>query len=208
MDGDDQRFVREVRRDLDIRRLGMDHHRNVGVGKRASFEEDDLAATPLLGRRAEDGDASAECFRERRHRQPRPEPGRGDDVVTAAVADVGQCVVLATDDDMGPACPASTHERRVKAEGGRLNGDAMATQRRRELPGGKVLSVAKLRIGVNGVTDRKQLVGNVVDGSASHHFRRRCVHVVKVVHLRPITSGAADSFRQTATPTTTSAPHR
>ena len=59
----------------------------------------DLAAAALLGGCAHHDDPSTELLGERGRRQPGAEPGGGDDVVTAGVADAREGVVLAEHGD-------------------------------------------------------------------------------------------------------------
>ena len=91
----------------------VDMARQVGVGRvhheggldaveGAAPGHDDLAAAALLGGRAEHGQAAARRVGDGRRRQRRAQPGGGDHVVTAGVADVGQGVVLAQDGDDRP----------------------------------------------------------------------------------------------------------
>ena len=78
---------------------GVDHHRGVDAVEGPGSDHEDLAAAALLGRGAQDHDPSAAAPRPARRRRARAEPGGGDDVVPAGVADAGQGVVLAQHGD-------------------------------------------------------------------------------------------------------------
>src|SRR5690606_27577783 len=69
-----------------------------------------------------------QLVRERRGREARAEPGRGDHVVAAGVADVGECVVLAEHRDGRAALPRLRGERGVEAEGPAPGSEPLALQ--------------------------------------------------------------------------------
>ena len=78
---------------------GVHHHRRVDAVEGALLDHEDLAAAALLGRGAQDHDPPAELVGEGRGGEPGAEPGGGDDVVAAGVADAREGVVLAEDGD-------------------------------------------------------------------------------------------------------------
>jgi len=57
---------------------------------------------------------------------PAPTPAVPMDVVTASVADAGQCVVLAADHDLRPGGPAAADERGGQIERWGFDGNAVA----------------------------------------------------------------------------------
>ena len=102
-------------------RPGVDHHRRVHAGEGAALEHEDLAAAALLGRRAEHADGEPEVVGHLGQRQAGPDGGRGDDVVAAGVAHVGERVVLGADRHDELARPGPRLER------GRQVVDALST---------------------------------------------------------------------------------
>ena len=80
----------------------VDHHGRAHAGESAPADHDLLAAAPLLGRGPHQRQGAPYGGRHRGCGQPGPQPGRGDDVVAAGVADVGQGVVLAQHRHRGP----------------------------------------------------------------------------------------------------------
>ena len=89
----------------------MHHHRCVHAVERAAFEEEDLAASALLGWCPDDGDREAELVDERCERDRCSDCRRGDDVVTACMTDAGQRVVLRTDREVERTVADATGER-------------------------------------------------------------------------------------------------
>ena len=92
----------------------VDHHRRVDAVEGARVDEPQLAATGLLGGRAQDGDAQAELLGHGSEREARADAGRRDDVVAAGMPDLGQRVVLDADGDVqgtgaGPADDRGGH---------------------------------------------------------------------------------------------------
>ncbi len=73
---------------------GVNHHRGVHVIEVARVDEVDLAAAAFLGRSAEQGDREVQLVGDGPQTDGGSEGRRGDDVVAAGVADVGQRVEL------------------------------------------------------------------------------------------------------------------
>ena len=82
----------------------MSAQRGVDAGEEPGLGHDHLAADRFFGRRAEDVDAPLAQMRQRRG-EPHSgaDAGDGDQVVTAAVTDAGQGVVLGEVGDAGRA---------------------------------------------------------------------------------------------------------
>ena len=97
---------------------GVDHHRGVHAVEVAGVDQVDLAAAALLRGRAQQHDGEVELVGDRGQPDGGAERRRGDDVVAAGVADVGQRVVLRAQRDVQRPRPG----RRPK--GGRQPGDA------------------------------------------------------------------------------------
>lgn len=91
---------------LDVGRRGVHHHRCVDPLKRPGVDHGDLAATALLGGRAEDHQVAVEFVDHRCCGQAGTQAGGGDDVVAAGVTDTGQGVVLADHRHRGARSPA------------------------------------------------------------------------------------------------------
>ncbi len=163
---------RERARRVVVVRRRVDHHRGVDALERTRVDQVGLAATDLLGRRAE-------------HREPEPaldgqgaECGTGaqgggrDHVVPAGVADLGQGVVLGADHQVrsGRADPGS--ERRGEAVRRRLDLEAVPAEEVDAPLGGSVLVVGELRVRRDGVGDAEDLVGDRTDPAADElHVR-------------------------------------
>jgi hypothetical protein len=88
---------RERRRLRHVEGRWVHHHRGVHAGERAALEEQDLAASALLGGGPDDAHREADLVRDRRRRDARARGEGGDQVVATGVADVGQRVVLGAD---------------------------------------------------------------------------------------------------------------
>ena len=99
-----------------VHACGVDHHGRVDALEGAPLGQEHLAAAALLGGRPHDDDPPAELLRERRGGEAGAQARRGDDVVPAAVADLGQRVVLAQDGDGGALRTGPRHEGGVDAE--------------------------------------------------------------------------------------------
>jgi hypothetical protein len=128
---------------------GVDHERGVDPVERAALRHLDLAAAPLLGRRAEHHDAPSRLCRDRRSREARAQPGGGDDVVPAAVPDAGQRVVLAQHRDRRPAGAGPCGERGLEPVGVAFDVEALVLQHLGQQVVGEPLLVVELRVGVD-----------------------------------------------------------
>ena len=93
----DEAINGEIGRIFHVRRLRVHHHRHVGLDKGTGVEETNLAAATFFGRTTKNGYSPARPFGDLSKRQTSPEPGGGDHIVTAPVADCGERVVLQTD---------------------------------------------------------------------------------------------------------------
>ncbi len=85
--------------DIIVRRVN--HHCRGGVAERAGVDEIDLAAVGLLGRGAEHRYANAELVGKGSHGDAGSDRGRGDHVVAAGVANLGEGVDFAADHHLG-----------------------------------------------------------------------------------------------------------
>ncbi|CAM5267931.1 hypothetical protein SMICM304S_03069 [Streptomyces microflavus] len=95
----------------------MDHHRGVHTVERSGLQEERLAR-PALGGGADHPDGQAEFVGVRGEAECRADPGGGDQVVAAGVAEAGERVVLAGDGDGdGPRADRGP-EGRLQAVGG------------------------------------------------------------------------------------------
>ncbi len=143
----------------------VDHERGVDAVEGPGCGEVDLAATALLGRRAEDGEASAQLLGDRGRGEPGAEAGRADDVVAAGVPDLGQRVVLAQHGHVRAVGvgPRGGGEGGVEAVGVALDLQPGLVEHRGEGVVGVVLGVPELGVGVQVVGDLDQLVGPPVD---------------------------------------------
>ena len=82
---------------------GVHHHRRGSVFEGAGVNQLDLAPASLLGRGTEHRYPNSQLLGQGGHRHPCSGRRRGDDVVAAGVADLGQGVVLAADDHSWPS---------------------------------------------------------------------------------------------------------
>ncbi len=144
---------------------GVDHEGGVDTVEGPGGGEVDLAATALLGRRAEHGEAPAQLLGDRGRGEPRPEPGRADDVVAARVPDLRQGVVLAQHGHVRAVGvgPGGGRERGVEPVDVALDLQPALVEHRREGVVGVVLGVPDLGVGVQVVGDLDQPVGPPVD---------------------------------------------
>lgn len=111
-----------VSTDNSLYRVGKSHahhERNVDVLKSASLEEILFTAARLLGRRAQQLHPAldAKLVERIRQGQKRRHAGRGNEVVSAGVANVGKGVVLAVEVDEAAAGAADSLKRRLQAIG-------------------------------------------------------------------------------------------
>ena len=179
MHRDDQRLVGQVGNDLNIDGLGVDHHHRIGVRERPAFQQQQFPPAAFFGRCAEDGDPAAESVRKRCERDAGTDAGGADDVVAASVADAGQRVVLAADDDVRPCRSAAADERGGKIECRRVDLNTVPSERLRQLTGGEVFLVAQLGPGMDRVAEVREVLSDAVDGGCGRLLRLGpvgCVH--------------------------------
>ena len=93
----------------------MEHERGVDLGEDACLQKADLSVAALLGRTADESDATA-CSVERVPRgQERPDRRRADEVVAAAVAETGEGVIFPEDRHEVAAIACLGDEGRLEA---------------------------------------------------------------------------------------------
>jgi hypothetical protein len=148
----------------------VDHHRDVDVAEDPALQQANLSRAALLGGRADDHHAPGERkpgpTRDLRQRRAGAGPGRGDDVVSARVADVRERVVLGHDRHRRPR-PGAGH---LGPEGGgdaahaALDAAAPGLEEPGQPGGGLLLLVAELRVGVDLERERPELRIETVHG--------------------------------------------
>lgn len=127
---------------------GVAHHRRIDILKRAGINELDLATAALLCRRAEKADAgSGTRMLDRRDDAEESCDGRGrDQVMTAAVTDLRQRIILAAERHDAAATPIFGREGRLEAVGVRRDGDAAKLEEGHDVVVGFELGIAEFRI--------------------------------------------------------------
>ncbi len=159
--GDECRVERHV-----VLGAGVDHDRGVDIVEVALLDQRDLTAgvrhSRLLGRAAEDDDAAGKLVGQRAERDPSADRGSGDDVMSAAMANLGQRVVLGEDRhrrlvhrsiEAGPK--AGFHPGGLP-----LDRCAVLLEGRGQSGDGFPLLVTKLGMLVHPVADPDQFAGN------------------------------------------------
>ena len=160
---------------------GVHHHGGVDALEGAGSDLQDLAAAPLLGRCADDGDPAVARLGHRGRGESGAQTGRSDDVVPAGVADAGQRVVLEADGDVRAGPAGSSDEGGLQAVGAALGRDALVLEHVAEQVVGVVLLEVQLGLGVDPVGHVDQEVGTpvdllghaVLDGVEVHRAERR-----------------------------------
>ncbi len=123
---------------------GVDHHRERQVVEAPRLQHGDLPAAALFGRGAEHADADAQVGGDTGEGLGGAHRGRGDDVVTAGVAEAGEGVVLRDQADRDGPFAICGDERRRQARGPALDGETAGRQligqerRRGILPPGRL----------------------------------------------------------------------
>jgi hypothetical protein len=90
--------------------FGVHHHRSRSAGERAGTDEVDLPPVHLLCGCPEHRHGDPELVDERGQGDARPDRRRGDDVVSAGVADLGEGIELAADHHLGAGVPDPRRE--------------------------------------------------------------------------------------------------
>ena len=142
---------------------GVDHEGGVDAGEGACVDQPQLAAAALLRGRSDHGHPAAELVGQCSRRQPRPQPGGGDDVVAAGVPDGGQRVVLAQDGDRRTGGAGMGLERGVDAPRGAGDAEALILEYLSQQVVGEAFLVAQLGPGVDLVGQVDQDVAAPVD---------------------------------------------
>ncbi|CAM5613014.1 hypothetical protein SCYAM73S_08651 [Streptomyces cyaneofuscatus] len=135
---------------------GVDHHRGVHPVERPGFQEERLARTALLGGCADHSYGQAEFVGVRGEAERRADPGGGDQVVAAGVAEAGQRVVLAGDGHGDGSRADRGPERRLQAVGGGGDVKAVCGQEFGAEGGGAVLLEGGLGVGVDAPAEVEQ----------------------------------------------------
>ena len=144
---------------------GVDHHRGVHVVEEAGVDQVDLAAAALLGGRAEQRHGQVELVGDGGQPDGRAQRGRGDDVVAAGVAHVGQRVVLGAE-----APRAAIRTRAVARNAVGRPATPRSTSKPAGLGGGGdrlgalELLVAQLGVGVHEVAELDEVAAGVAHG--------------------------------------------
>ena len=111
-----------------IIRAGVDHHRRGRIFEGAGVDQIDLAAAAFLCRGSQNGDADTEVLDNACEGYSGADGRGGDDVVAAGVTHLGQCVVLATDDDARSAGADCRLEGGFESVGGIRHLEALGCQ--------------------------------------------------------------------------------
>ena len=140
------------------------HHRRVDALEDTAANQLHLAAATLLGRRADDVDpAPGKPLAHGGQAQAGAGAGRGDHVVTASVADAGQCVVLTHDGDRRPIARVQRGpERGVDASDAALDLEALGAEELDEPAGRLDFLVAELGMVVDLAGELLQLIARPV----------------------------------------------
>ena len=153
----------------------MRHQRQVRTLERPALEHHDLAAAPLLRRRAEQRHGEAEVVGDPSQREGRSDRRRRDDVVAAGVTETGQRVVLGAEHHVERAGARGGPHRRLEPE---VDGFDVEACRRHGLAHprrGSVLLPRDLGMGVQPVAQRQQRVA--ARGDVGGHGLARRVHL-------------------------------
>ncbi len=165
--GDLERLGGEDLRRQHVGWAGMDHQREVLVGEDTGVDQCLLAVAALLGRRPDHAHPQPDFVGDRGEADRRTKRGRGNDVVPARVANLGQRVVLGDDGDVQRPRTARADERRFEPAYWRFHRVARFRQFIHEPSGGQPLLVGELRVGVDSVAELDEAVTGAFDLLAS-----------------------------------------
>ena len=148
----------------DVGRPGMHHHRHGDVVERPGLQHQCLAAAGLLGGSSQQRHRQAQVVGHLGQRQRGAHRRRGDDVVAARVADLGQRVVFGADPDDQRSAAEVGAKGGVQARGGRGDLETALGDQRLRLGAAAVFVERQLRLGVDGVGQLDQIAA-----TAPHH---------------------------------------
>ncbi len=164
---------RDARHGDEIHVGGMDHHRRIDAFEGALARHQFLAAETFLRRRAEIAHAAGQAAVEFRQGQRRAQSGRRDDVVSAGMTDAGQRVVFGQDGDGRSALLAELGGvGGVESERSALIGDPMGFDRCTQSIGRLEFLQRQLRLAMDRVAQREQLVAHGIDRAGDVLFQR------------------------------------
>src|SRR5512132_1980983 len=136
----------------------MGRERVADVREDARIEQIDLSATVLLGRRPDDLERRHQWSRSGRSKQEGADVRHRDEVVTAAVADAGERVVLREQRDALARRADARSERRRETADAALDAMAVPLEQRNDPRRGPLLFVRQLGIGMDLRGEREELL--------------------------------------------------
>ncbi len=146
-----------------VERGGVDHHRGVDPVKRAGLDQVDLSTADLLSRSPEDRHAQPSLLSQGSQRDAGADCGGGDDVVTAGVPHLGECVVLRTHHDVRAFPTGPSRERGREPVRRSLDVEAMQGQEFGASGCRAVLGVGQLWVGGESMGQPDEVVGDRLD---------------------------------------------